>query len=464
MFLSITTTQHPATNLGYLLHKHPDKVQTFSTAGGKAHVFFPEASDERCTAVLLLDIDPVELVRSLKVPGESRSLQHYVNDRPYVASSFTSSAISNVYSSALNGRCEDKPEWLNIPLALEAKIPVLKVKGGQGLLERIFQPLGYTLKAERLPLDEQFPEWGESNYFALTLTHNIPLQTLLQHLYVLLPVFDAERHFYVASGDIEILLKKGETWLKDHPEREFIIRRYLNNNASLSKLAMRRFLEEEEPAVSEPDLTIEEVQEERINLHQQRLNAAFEVLKSSGTKSVLDLGCGEGRLLKMLLREGQFTRIVGVDVSFYSLQVATRRLYLKEMTPKQKERIELLQSALTYRDRRLVGFDAAALIEVIEHLDLERLPALERAVFEFARPKTVVITTPNREYNANYAMPEDKLRHRDHRFEWTRHEFAEWVNQVSEKFGYGASIEGVGEEDPAFGAASQMAVFRCSVD
>jgi len=104
------------------------------------------------------------------------------------------------------------------------------------------------------------------------------------------------------------------------------------------------------------------------------------------------------------------------------------------------------------------------LIEVIEHLDLERLPALERAVFEFARPKTVVITTPNREYNANYAMPEDKLRHRDHRFEWTRHEFAEWVNQVSEKFGYGASIEGVGEEDPAFGAASQMAVFRCSVD
>lgn len=464
MFLSITTTQHPATNLGYLLHKHPDKVQTFSTAGGKAHVFFPEASDERCTAVLLLDIDPVELVRSLKVPGESRSLQHYVNDRPYVASSFTSSAISNVYSSALNGRCEDKPEWLNIPLALEAKIPVLKVKGGQGLLERIFQPLGYTLKAERLPLDEQFPEWGESNYFALTLTHNIPLQTLLQHLYVLLPVFDAERHFYVASGDIEILLKKGETWLKDHPEREFIIRRYLNNNASLSKLAMRRFLEEEEPAVSEPDLTIEEVLEERINLHQQRLNAAFEVLKASGAKSVLDLGCGEGRLLKMLLREGQFTRIVGVDVSFYSLQVATRRLYLKEMTPKQKERIELLQSALTYRDRRLVGFDAAALIEVIEHLDLERLPALERAVFEFARPKTVVITTPNREYNANYAMPEDKLRHRDHRFEWTRHEFAEWVNQVSEKFGYTASIEGVGEEDPAFGAASQMAVFRRGVD
>ncbi|MBK9488009.1 MAG: 3' terminal RNA ribose 2'-O-methyltransferase Hen1 [Haliscomenobacter sp.] len=464
MFLSITTTQHPATNLGYLLHKHPDKVQTFSTAGGKAHVFFPEASDERCTAVLLLDIDPVELVRSLKVPGESRSLQHYVNDRPYVASSFTSSAISNVYSSALNGRCEDKPEWLNIPLALEAKIPVLKVKGGQGLLERIFQPLGYALKAERLPLDEQFPEWGESNYFALTLTHNIPLQTLLQHLYVLLPVFDAERHFYVASGDIEILLKKGETWLKDHPEREFIIRRYLNNNASLSKLAMRRFLEEEEPAVSEPDLTIEEVQEERINLHQQRLNAAFDVLKASGAKTVLDLGCGEGRLLKMLLREGQFTRIVGVDVSFYSLQVATRRLYLKEMTPKQKERIELLQSALTYRDRRLAGFDAAALIEVIEHLDLERLPALERAVFEFARPKTVVITTPNREYNANYAMPEDKLRHRDHRFEWTRDEFAEWVNQVSEKFGYTASIEGVGEEDPAFGAASQMAVFRRSVD
>ncbi|WP_373552553.1 3' terminal RNA ribose 2'-O-methyltransferase Hen1 [Haliscomenobacter sp.] len=465
MFLSITTTQHPATNLGYLLHKHPDKVQTFSTAGGKAHVFFPEATDERCTAVLLLDIDPVELVRNLKVPGESRMLQHYVNDRPYVASSFTSSAISSVYASALNGRCEDKPEWLGIPLALEAKIPALKVKGGMGLLERIFQPLGYTLQAERLPLDEQFPEWGESSYFSIILQHNISLQQLLQHLYVLLPVFDSERHFYISSNDIEVLLKKGETWLKDHPERDFIVRRYLNN-ISLAKMALARFIDDEgnEATGVEAEPINLEVEEERLTLHQQRLNAALEVLKTSGAKSVLDLGCGEGRLLKMLLREGQFTRILGADVSFHILQVATRRLYLKDMTPKQKERIELIQSALTYRDRRMVGFDAAALIEVIEHLDLERLPALERAVFEFARPATVVVTTPNREYNAHYAMPEDKFRHGDHRFEWTRQEFAEWVQKLSEQFGYTATIEGIGEEDPNLGAASQMAVFKRSVE
>jgi len=462
MFLSITTTQHPATNLGYLLHKHPDKVQTFSTAGGKAHVFFPEASDDRCTAILLLDIDPVELVRTLKVPGQSRVLQHYVNDRPYVASSFTSSAISNVYSSALNGRCSDRPEWVDLPIALEAQIPALKVKGGLGLLERIFHPLGYTLQAERLPLDEQFPEWGESSYFSITLQHQIPLQHLLQHLYVLLPVFDYERHYYISSNDIEVLLKKGETWLKDHPEREYIVRRYLNN-AHLSKMALARFNEDEDTELEEIE-PVPAAEEERINLHQLRLNAALEVLKASEAKTVLDLGCGEGRLLKMLLREGQFTRIVGADVSFQTLQVAARRLYLKEMTPKQKERIELLQSALTYRDHRFVGFDAAALIEVIEHLDLERLPALERAVFEFARPKTVVVTTPNREYNAHYNMSEDKLRHRDHRFEWTRQEFATWVNGVAEKFGYTARIEGVGEEDPNWGAASQMAVFQRSVE
>lgn len=462
MFLSITTTQHPATNLGYLLHKHPDKVQTFSTAGGKAHVFFPEANDERCTAILLLDIDPVELVRTLKVPGQSRVLQHYVNDRPYVASSFTSSAISNVYSSALNGRCSDRPEWVDLPIALEAQIPALKVKGGLGLLERIFHPLGYTLHAERLPLDEQFPEWGESSYFSITLQHQIPLQNLLQHLYVLLPVFDYERHYYISSNDIEVLLKKGETWLKDHPEREFIVRRYLNN-AYLSKMALARFNEDEDTELEEVE-PVPAAEEERINLHQLRLNAALEVLKTSEAKTVLDLGCGEGRLLKMLLREGQFTRIVGADVSFQTLQVAARRLYLKEMTPKQKERIELVQSALTYRDRRFVGFDAAALIEVIEHLDLERLPALERAVFEFARPKMVVVTTPNREYNAHYNMSEDKLRHRDHRFEWTRQEFATWVNGVAEKFGYIARIEGVGKEDPKWGAASQMAVFQRSVD
>lgn len=463
MFLSITTTQHPATNLGYLLHKHPDKVQTFSTAGGQAHVFFPEANDERCTAILLLDIDPVELVRTLKVPGQSRVLQHYVNDRPYVASSFTSSAISNVYSSALNGRCNDRPEWVDLPIALEVQIPALKVKGGLGLLERIFHPLGYTLQAERLPLDEQFPEWGESSYFTITLQHQVPLQHLLQHLYVLLPVFDYERHYYISSNDVEVLLKKGESWLKDHPEREYIIRRYLNNT-NLSKMALARFNEDEDTELEEVEPAPGAEEEERINLHQLRLNAALEVLKASEAKTVLDLGCGEGRLLKMLLREGQFTRIVGADVSFQTLQVASRRLYLKEMTPKQKERIELVQSALTYRDRRFVGFDAAALIEVIEHLDLERLPALERAVFEFARPKTVVVTTPNREYNAHYNMAEDKLRHRDHRFEWTRQEFTTWVNAVAEKFGYTANIEGVGEGDPNWGAASQMAVFRRSVD
>lgn len=463
MLLSITTTQHPATNLGYLLHKHPDKVQTFSTAGGQAHVFFPEANDERCTAILLLDIDPVELVRTLKVPGQSRVLQHYVNDRPYVASSFTSSAISNVYSSALNGRCNDRPEWVDLPIALETQIPALKVKGGLGLLERIFHPLGYTLQAERLPLDEQFPEWGESSYFTITLQHQVPLQHLLQHLYVLLPVFDYERHYYISSNDVEVLLKKGESWLKDHPEREYIIRRYLNNT-NLSKMALARFNEDEDTELEEVESVPAGAEEERINLHQLRLNAALEVLKASEAKTVLDLGCGEGRLLKMLLREGQFTRIVGADVSFQTLQVASRRLYLKEMTPKQKERIELVQSALTYRDRRFVGFDAAALIEVIEHLDLERLPALERAVFEFARPKTVVVTTPNREYNAHYNMAEDKLRHRDHRFEWTRQEFATWVDAVAEKFGYTANIEGVGEEDPNWGAASQMAVFRRSVD
>jgi 3' terminal RNA ribose 2'-O-methyltransferase Hen1 len=228
-------------------------------------------------------------------------------------------------------------------------------------------------------------------------------------------------------------------------------------------MAIGKLVADEELEVVEPEINLE-VEEERINLHQQRLNAALEVLKASGAKTVLDLGCGEGRLLKMLLREGQFTRIVGVDVSFFSLQVATRRLYLKDMTPKQKERIELLQSALTYRDRRLAGFDAAALIEVIEHLDLERLPALERAVFEFARPGTVVITTPNREYNATYAMPEDKMRHRDHRFEWTRQEFANWSAQVAEKFGYTSSIEGIGEEDPKLGSASQMAVFKRNAD
>jgi 3' terminal RNA ribose 2'-O-methyltransferase Hen1 len=178
---------------------------------------------------------------------------------------------------------------------------------------------------------------------------------------------------------------------------------------------------------------------------------------------VIDLGCGEGRLLKALLEDKSFHEIVGMDVSHRALEIAAHRLRIESLPSKIKERIRLIQGSLIYRDKRLAGFDAATVVEVIEHLDEPRLSAFERVLFEFARPETVVLTTPNVEYNVRFeGLPAGKFRHRDHRFEWTRAEFQTWAEGVASRYGYTVRLLLVGEEDPMAGAATQMGVFTLS--
>ncbi|MBO0952737.1 3' terminal RNA ribose 2'-O-methyltransferase Hen1 [Fibrella forsythiae] len=468
MFLSISTTglpNNPATDLGWLLHKRPDKVQSFAVAAGKAHVFYSEASPKRCTAAMMLTIDPVALVR-----GDSALQDQYVNDRPYVASSLVSTAIANVYSSALNGRCNDRPELVNVALPLTATIAVVKVKGDTNTIQRLFQPLGYTVDVVRHYVDDRFPDWGYGPYYTLTLTHTLPVKNLLTHLYVLLPILDNEKHYFVNQQEIDVLLKKGEGWLSAHPERDFITWRFLRRKASLTREALDR-LTAIDPEVDVDDLVQEEApptttaeQEPEatrtfISLHEQRLKAAFEVLKRSGVNSVLDLGCGEGKLLRMLHTDPQFRRIAGMDVAYRDLLRAKDRLHYDQFNESQRERLSIFQGSLLYRDSRLNGFDSATLIEVIEHVEPERLPNLERVVFEFAQPALVIVTTPNKEYNQKYGMTDDQSRHTDHRFEWSRAEFSAWCASVSQRFGYKVRIVGVGEADPLVGASSQMAVF-----
>ncbi len=460
MLLTISTIYQPATDLGYLLYKHPGKVQTFELAFGKAHVFYPEATVEHCTAALLLDINPVGLVRG----GHGYGLEQYVNDRPYVASSFLSVAIAQVYGTALSGICKDRPELAETPIPLEAKIAALPCRGGESLLRKLFEPLGYALTIESQPLDDQFPTWGESVYVNLTLAITARLTDLLSHLYVLIPVLDNEKHYYVGDAEVEKLLRHGEGWLAAHPERDLIATRYLKYQQSLKREALARLVESDTPGVeesAEQHDAEEAAIEGKMSLHQQRLGAVLATLKQSGAKRVLDLGCGEGKLLSLLLTETQFSDILGMDVSYRALEIAAERLHLERMPPKQRERINLIHGSLMYRDPRLEGYDAAAVVEVIEHLDPPRLTAFERVLFEFARPQWVAITTPNAEYNVKWeALPAGKLRHKDHRFEWTRAEFEAWAGRMSERFGYKARFLPIGDEDVLVGAPSQMGVFE----
>ena len=460
MLLTLTLTRPPATDLGYLLHKHPERVQEFSLPFGSAHVFYPEASDERCTAALLLDVDPVGLVRR---GVRFARLDHYVNDRPYVASSFMSVAISRVYRSALAGNCVPRPELPEEVMPLEARLAVLPVTGGEEILQRLFTPLGYQLDAVQHPLDERFPEWGTSRYHTVHLRGEVRLRELLTHLYVLIPVLDAQKHYWVGADEVEKLLARGEGWLAAHPDRELIVNRYLKYQRPLAREALEQLLAEEEPAVDE-DVEEREAEEEAVEeplrLNEKRHGAVVAALRASGAKRVLDLGCGNGKLLRALLEERSFERIAGVDISYRSLEMAQRRLRLEQMAPRQRERIELFQTALTYRDRRLAGFDAAAVVEVIEHLDQPRLRSFEKVVFGHAKPGTVVVTTPNREYNAKFeGLPAGQFRHRDHRFEWTRAEFEGWAGHVAADHGYSVRFLPIGPEDPELGAPTQMAVF-----
>jgi 3' terminal RNA ribose 2'-O-methyltransferase Hen1 len=465
VLLTITTTFRPATDLGHLLRKNPARVHSASLSFGNAHVFYPEAAEERCTAALLLEIDPVGLVRSRRgPPGEGRALEQYVNDRPYVASSFLSVAIATIFGSALSGKSKERPELVDQPIPLQARISVLPCRGGEAFLRRLFEPLGYAVSAKGYPLDNKFEEWGESPYFSVTLESTLPLRQLLTHLYVLMPVLDNDKHYWVGDDEVAKLLRHGEGWLSSHPEREIITTRYLKYRRNLIHDALDQLLAEEAPSreQAEESHALEEAKiEERISLNEQRLGTVMSALRNSEAKRVLDLGCGEGRLMQALLKEKQFDQITGMDVSYRSLEIARDRLHWDRLPERQRNRIQLLHGSLMYRDKRLAGFDAAAVVEVIEHLDPPRLAAFERVLFEQARPMTVVLTTPNAEYNVKWpSLPAGRFRHKDHRFEWTRAEFEMWAKNIAEKFCYRVKFLPVGPEDQTVGAPSQMAVFE----
>jgi 3' terminal RNA ribose 2'-O-methyltransferase Hen1 len=463
MLLSISTTHQPATELGYLLHKHPDRFQSFDLSFGRTHVFYPEASEQRCTACVLLEVDPVGMVRGRR-GQQNFLLGQYVNDRPYVASSFLSVAVAQVLGTALQGKCKDRPDLVAQPIPLEARLEVLPVRGGERFLHEVFEPLGYSVTAERHILDDKFPDWGPAPYYSVAIAKTTTLAELLTHLYVLVPVFDNAKHYFVGQDELDKLVEKGQGWLNAHPLKELIARRFLKFQSSLYREALSRLVEEEEPEDADEITTpaaAEEVLERPISLNDQRLGAVLAALRSCGARRVLDLGCGEGKLLRELLKDRQFEQLVGVDVSLRTLEIAKDRLRLERLALMQAERIKLLHGSLIYRDQRLHGFDAAAVVEVIEHLDPPRLSAFERVLFEFARPQCVVLTTPTAEYNVNWeSLPAGKFRHADHRFEWTRAEFQTWATRVAEQHGYAVRFLPVGPDDPVVGSPTQMGIFQ----
>lgn len=466
MQIEITLSQPPeggfsSRDLGFLLHKHPEHLHERSVSAGKVSIFYPEVGDARTTAVLHLDIDPVALVRG-KSKHADGLLDQYVNDRPYVANSFLSVALGRSYGQSMSGKSKERQELADKPLPFEARVVPVAASGGAEVINEVFAPLGYSVNTTALDAN------GIREVHDLRLSGEVRLADLLKHLYVLVPVLDNAKHWWIDKEEVEKLLAKGEGWLADHPAKELITRRALKHRRSLVYDALERLAEEAVEDADEDDAGAPEPEaelEKPIRLHDLRLDTVADVLKTAGAGSVLDLGCGEGKLIRRLIKERGIDRIVGVDPSVRTLETAKRRLHLDQAGDRMRERVQLQMGSLTYGDRRWQGFDAATLVEVIEHIDPPRLSALELSLFGDAKPRLVVVTTPNREYNVLFeGMADGATRHADHRFEWTRAEFETWGARIAEHYGYGVEFESLGPVDETHGAPSQMAVFTRGAD
>lgn len=438
------------TDLGFLLHKHPGKVQTFGLSVGSATVLYPDAAPEATRVALVLDVDAAELGKTQPRYSSSEfALGRYVNDRPYAGASLLAVALSRVFKQAMAGVCTARPDLPELPLNVEVNLPSVPCRGGTELAAELFGPLGWSVEARPIPLDAAIARWGDSVYLDLTLTGTFTVAAALKHLYVLLPVLDDVKHYWVGEDEADKLVRAAGEWLGDHPRMDLITARYLKHRRDLMASVVERLV---------PDVPSTESAPRDRTLSEERARAVLAELK--GAKTVVDLGCGEGRLLRDLFANMGFESIVGVDVSARALAAAEKRLGLGDLPDRQRARISLLQSSATYRDTRLAGFDAMVLMEVIEHVELDRLPALERSVFREARPATVLVTTPNSEYNALYdGLAPGEFRHPDHRFEFTRSEFAHWTAGVAERAEYDVRHESIGPIDPALGSPTQMAVF-----
>jgi 3' terminal RNA ribose 2'-O-methyltransferase Hen1 len=285
-------------------------------------VFYPEASDERCTAALLLEVDPVALVRG---PGDS--VTHYVNDRPYAASSLLAVALKRVFGTALAGRCESRPELAATALPLELHVPALRCVGGAALAERVFGPLGWTVTAAPVPLEPS--SWGDSAYVDLRLTGTARLADALNHLYVLLPALDDNKHYWVSTDEVDKLVRAGSGWLAAHPEKALITRRYLAHRRALTDAALARLAESDDLDPAELDNAVPDLEPETartadsaevaetdepaettetpgpadmteageagrpVPLALLRRQAVLGLLRATGARSVADLGCGD---------------------------------------------------------------------------------------------------------------------------------------------------------------------------
>lgn len=437
----------PATDLGFLLHKHPDRVQRFATTQGEATVFYPVAAADRCRVVLHVDGSGARV-------DTHTDVDRYVNTIPYAASTRLVVAMGKVFGDAIAGRCPSRAELVDHAWDMTVSIPAVPVRA-ELRPEDVFGPLGWSVTARAEPLMPA--DWGDSDFATLTLSGRFTVRDSLRHIAVALPALAGDKHYFVDDDEVDKLLRLGDGWLAEHPRRDAIVRGYLKHLGGLTTEALSRLGSDRvAPESAEDETRAVEADrrspDTRRTLADERIATVAEIIRGTQARSVLDVGCGEGRLLAALSADSTVTRLAGVDVSTDELRTAAGRL-------ERRRGIELWQSSLLYTDERCRGFDVVVLMEVIEHIDPGRLPVAVDSVFDTMQPGAVIVTTPNAEYNPVYGL-DNGFRHPDHRFEFTRDEFESWCGRVAADYSYEVTLSGIGQVVDGVGTPTQSAVFR----
>lgn len=461
MLLTIRYEGENSNVFSYLLHKQPERVQTFSLPFGKAHLFYTENLEEKSTIALLLDVDSNDLMSKKMLDKRDPYMDPYINDRPYVASSLLSAAMAKVFCSALGGNDKVYPELVNQKHSFTVSVSVIRSRGGEQNIRQIFEPLGYEVEIKGQLLDDQFPEWGESPYYHLVLRGSVRLKDLLTQLYICLPALDRWKHYFVSENELQKLLQKGGDWLPTHPMRDFIIKGYLSHQKNLAKKAIHLLKDGSRIIPNPKQKKIEtkfSVTKPKISnkYTEIKIKSVIKKIKELGVTKIIDLGCGNGKLIKQLVKNQKLTVIKGMDHSNRSLKEARDRLNL----PAQKQ-VRLFLGSLLYQDPRTKGMDLAILLEIMDHVDEESLPFLETNLFAYMGVEYLIITVRNAEYNGlGNEVDQGTARYSQIQIKWTRKELEAWVEGIKSRYPYQAEIIPIGKEHSEIGSPIQMVVFK----
>ncbi|PYF06198.1 3' terminal RNA ribose 2'-O-methyltransferase Hen1 [Ureibacillus chungkukjangi] len=443
MQLTIRGTGQDIQVISYLLAKNPNNLYERRVSGHLVRMFFSQFSEEEVEVTFFVTPDPIELSRN---NSKVYDITSYINDREFVVSSIFCTFLRTALGTALNGKpVEEYEPWVNHPFPLEFSFgPVASQLTDQDI-QSLFQPLGYAVEITYGEADYNMDFKSKSSARFITLKGSTTLQMGLRQLFVLIPVLDNYKHYYIDEQEVEKIVRYGEGWLDKHPKREFILRQALRFKEVYGQFENQHTKKENE---SSPKLRLNDLRYDKI---------VGKVNQLKRKETVVDLGSGEGKLSEKLGFIDGVKEILAVEPSESATLKALKR-FEKAAQDKNFVKPRQIFGSLFYYDERLKGKDVLILCEVIEHIDEYRLPKIIQTILQDYRPRTLIITTPNQEYNEVYGMGGD-YRHPDHRFEWTREEFQTWCKTQNENHEYNIAFDGIGEEHELHGYPTQMCLF-----